>query len=99
MDPYKYDRRGNMSTSKMPQNFPGDISLNEKYNFNVNRFGGNNNYYKRYTYNSGTMHKVNSIEQPSSSYGNNSYSNVSNSVLVRRRENDNYFSQDIWKTI
>ena len=89
MDSHKYDRRGNMSTYKMPQTLPGYMSSNEKLNFNVNRFGGNNNYYKKYTYNSGTMHKVNSIEQPSSSFGNNSYSNVSNSFLVPRRENDN----------
>ena len=73
----------------MPQKLPGYMSSNEKYNFNVNRFGGNNNYYRNYTNNSGTMNKVNSIKQPSSSYGNNSYSNVSNSFLVPRRENDN----------
>ena len=91
MDSSKYDRRVNMSTNKMPQKLPGYMSSNEKYNFNVNRIGGNNNYYKNYTHNSGTMHKLNSIEQPSSSYGNNSYrnSNVSNSFLVPRRENDN----------
>ena len=84
-DSYKYDRGVNMSTYKMPQKLPGYMSSNEKYNFNVNRFGGNNNYYRNYTNNSGTMNKVNSIKQPSSSYGNNSYSNVSNSFLVPRR--------------
>ena len=45
----------------MPQKLPGYMSSNEKYNFNVNRFGGNNNYYRNYTNNSGTMNKVNSI--------------------------------------
>ena len=60
MDPYKYDRRVNMS--KMPQKLPGYMSSNEKYNFNVNRFGGNNNYYRNYTNNSGTMNKINSIK-------------------------------------
>ena len=79
----------------MPQKLPGYISSNEKYNCNVNRFGMNNNYYRNYTNNNGTMinSKFNSIEQPSSLYGNNSYSNsnVRSSCLdsMRRRENDN----------